>query len=1034
MKVLRSLFASAVVLSVLSYEGCQENPKKENADSKDTVYSGPKFNDHIRSTTARTPEEERQGFKLPEGFEVTLFASEPDIGKPINLAFDAKGRMWVTQSFEYPFPANPGKGKDRLTILEDSDNDGKADKFTHFDDTLNIPIGVMPLNDGALAYSIPNVYRYTDANGDGKPESQKKLLGPFEHKDTHGMVNNFSIGYDGWIHSCHGYTNFSHIAGADGDSIHMRSGNTFRFKRDGSRVEHTTNGRINPFGLAWDELGYLYSTDCHTSPLYQLIRGGDYSQWGKEEEMGFAPDMKPLENEATALAGIAYYADNLYPENYRKNFYIGDAVSCRVYRNSFVFRGSSPVGKREEDFVLSADPWFRPVDVKLGPDGALYIADFYNSIIGHYEVPLDHPKRDRIRGRIWRISYKGKVSDKIDWTTANIQKLLEGLNVENLAVRLTVADQIVERIGQPAVEPLKAFLAKSGISSREYIHALWALERLNAMSPELISASANNPDAMIRVHTMRALAEKGDSSEAIHSIAVKALSDPDPHVRRAGVELMSKYRTIETINQLIAVRKKTPDEDTHLIYTVRLTLRNLLRYNPLMREVAARKWSTEDGGVLATVMAGVMVPESGQFLFDYVKANAIPEADFAKDFMHITRFIPANKMTEVVTTAMSKSAGNVKTEYETFRALQDGIARKGGKENAQLANWGRKLAVTLVNKNLSLSVPKFNDPDTLAKFIDEAKYGLTLAGNYKVASLQPSVLKVFQDTASNIELRGEALSALLKIDLPNNLKYAGEAFNSPATPEMTKRYLLGVIGGFPTPPVFKMMAEIKNASPDIQQTIVMALAGSSEGRQLIFNKVRKGEILPRILIQPKIEERLMIGISSKQKQEFEKLTANLESINKEKQALILTRITDFNALNPKPDPTVGRGIFVKTCTPCHSIGGEGGAIGPNLDGVGKWGVTSLCEKILDPNRNISETFRNYTVKLKDGKVLSGLFRRDEGEISVFADVSGKEFSVPKKEIAEKTASKFTLMPDQFSTILTQQDFNSLIAYLLTVKN
>ncbi len=98
--------------------------------------------------------------------------------------------------------------------------------------------------------------------------------------------------------------------------------------------------------------------------MYQLIKGADYTQWGKEEQMGFAPDMKPLENEATALAGIAYYADAKYPVEYRRNFYIGDAVASRVYRNSFTFKGSSPVGKKEEDFVLSADPWFRPVDVK----------------------------------------------------------------------------------------------------------------------------------------------------------------------------------------------------------------------------------------------------------------------------------------------------------------------------------------------------------------------------------------------------------------------------------------------------------------------------------------------------------------------------------------------------------------------------------------------------------------------------------------------------------------------------------------------
>ncbi|MBC7849459.1 MAG: dehydrogenase, partial [Chitinophagaceae bacterium] len=281
------------IISLLFITACKT---KTNTDSHE--YAGDKFSANIRSTAARSPEEERLGFKLPEGFEISLFASEPQIGKPINFAFDAQGRMWVTQSFEYPFPSEPGKGTDKLTILEDTDHDGKADKFTVFSDTLNIPIGVLPVNDGAIVYSIPNIYKYTDSNGDGKVDNQKKLFGPFRINDTHGMINNLVRGYDGWIHSCHGYTNRDTIAGTDGEPISMISGNTFRFRTDGSRVEKTTDGRINPFGLVYDEKGYCYSTDCHTSPLYQLMRDADYTQWGKEEGMGFAPDMTSLSDEA----------------------------------------------------------------------------------------------------------------------------------------------------------------------------------------------------------------------------------------------------------------------------------------------------------------------------------------------------------------------------------------------------------------------------------------------------------------------------------------------------------------------------------------------------------------------------------------------------------------------------------------------------------------------------------------------------------------------------------------------------------------
>lgn len=152
--------------AMLCLPACQNNSGKTDQYSGDLKeYTGENFTVNVRTTEALTPQEERRGFKLPEGFEISLYASEPDIGKPINIAFDARGRMWVTQSFEYPFPSAPGKGKDKLTILEDTDNDGKADKFTTFSDTLNIPIGILPVNDGAVAYSIPNIYKYTDAFG-----------------------------------------------------------------------------------------------------------------------------------------------------------------------------------------------------------------------------------------------------------------------------------------------------------------------------------------------------------------------------------------------------------------------------------------------------------------------------------------------------------------------------------------------------------------------------------------------------------------------------------------------------------------------------------------------------------------------------------------------------------------------------------------------------------------------------------------------------------------------------------------------------
>lgn len=993
----------------------------------DDRFEGPKFREHIRSSPARTPEEQRTGFVLPEGFEIQLYASEPDIGKPINLTFDAKGRMWVTQSFEYPFAARTGEGKDRITILEDTDGDGTADVFTNFSDTLNIPIGVFPLLDGAVAYSIPAIYRFTDADLDGKPESVKPIIGPFQHRDTHGMVNNFFRGYDGWIHACHGFTNQSTVAGSDGDSIKMVSGNTFRFRPDGSRVEHMTHGRINPFGLAFDERGYLYSTDCHTSPLYQLIRGGDYMQWGKEEGMGFAPDMKPLEKEATALAGIAYYSDKHYPREYQSNFYIGDAVASRVYRNSFVFKGSTPVGKLEEEFVLSDDPWFRPVDVKLGPDGALYIADFYNSIIGHYEVPLDHPQRDRVRGRIWRVTYKGAAHERRDLTTASAKDLIAALAHDNLIVRFSAADQLVERLGPAASDEVLSLVEKKDVTGREYIHGLWVLHRLNTLSDDLIVRSASHNDPLIRLHTMRIMLESNLDASRHFSLVSKALADSDPHVRRAATELLVKFPGMVAVEHALAERHKVPAEDSHQLYTIRLVLRTLLRNEEVMSEVAGRDWERRDARALVDVMVGVPSEDAAEFLSRYIQESDWKGDRLVRQYEHLARFIPEGELSKVIAEAERRTSADVDRQYLAFKGVQQGIARRGGQESAELISWGEQLAGALLQK-----YPAGKSGDSKEGLAIQ-RFAVETAGKYKMKDLESRILTFVDDDVKDIDVRLSALRSLLTLDAGKHADEARKMLEGPTSPQLKNR-ATAVLADFPGPSTYAVLADVKDAAPDLQSAVAIALASTPEGREILLAKVNTGDILPRTLLQPRVKERLFQDISPDQAEAFEAITSKLEPASKERQVLIDTRVLAFNTAAPQTPVAPGKELFKQNCAACHSIGGEGGAIGPQLDGVGKWGARALAEKIIDPNRNVSEAFRVYTINTKDGRVLSGLYRRGEGEVIIFADIAGKEFSVAKENIAGKKASTYTLMPDHFGEILTQDDFNALLKYLLSLQS
>lgn len=386
------------------------------------------FGQTIRDSKHLTPAQEASGFHLPKGFEVDLIASEPTIAKPLNLAFDSAGKLWVTQSVQYPFPAPLNEpGQDSIMVLTDTDRDGTFETAKQFADGLNIPIGILPYRDGVICFSIPNIYWLRDTDNDGVCDQREVILGPFDTtRDTHGMINSLRWGNDGWIYACHGFNNQSKIAGKDGHVVEMNSGNTFRFKPDGSRAELYTQGQVNPFGMTYDKWGDLYSADCHSKPISQLLRGGCYPSFGRPDiGLGFIPSMMEHLHGSTAIAGLAYMDGSSFPEEFNENFLSGNVMTCRINRNRLEYTGATARAVEMPDLLTSDDPWFRPVDLQLGPDGALYIADFYNKIIGHYEVPLTHPDRDRTSGRIWRVRWKG------DSPNSNTQ--VENLNSLRLA-------------------------------------------------------------------------------------------------------------------------------------------------------------------------------------------------------------------------------------------------------------------------------------------------------------------------------------------------------------------------------------------------------------------------------------------------------------------------------------------------------------------------------------------------------------------------------------------------------------------------
>ncbi|MCE6988237.1 PVC-type heme-binding CxxCH protein [Dyadobacter sp. CY323] len=1034
------LFLYAQSCSAPKNKGGKSVAVTANETSKD-IYA-----EHIRTSTFKTPEEEKQLFVLPPGFEVTLFASEPDITKPINMEFDDRGRLWVTQSSEYPVAAGNSDGKDRITILEDKNGDGKAETFTHFDDNLNIPIGIMPVSDGAIAYSIPNLYYFKDDNQDGKADSRKILVGGFGARDTHGMVNNLMRGYDGWLHVCHGFSNTSNIAGTDGDSVKMTSGNTFRMKLDGSHVEQTTFGRVNPFGYAYDERGYLYSVDCHTKPITQLIFGGDYPHFGKKAPagLGFAPEMMSYELGSTALAGLVYYTGTQFPEQYRNNFYTGDVVTCRIDRTTISYKGSTPVSQKQEPLLVSKDPWFRPVDVKLGPDGSIYIADFYNKIIGHYEVALNHPGRDRLSGRIWKVTYKGDQSRKViavtDWSKATLDQLIAGLSHPQINTRLKVADRIVDSWKEKAIDPIKTMLNGTETAQTPYVHALWVLHRLNALDDAILDKVLKESDPVVQVHALRVLLERKSLSPEHFQIVSNALANNDPFVRRTAAEVLSHFPKAENLPLLIELYEKTDPEDSHLRYTALLGVRNNLRDASVMWKVPGMNWSDGQLALLTKAMLDVQSPAAASFVLDFTLTHELPSADLVKNLEYIGRHVSPYQLDKAIDLIQVKFAENPETQLSLYKTIRAGVKQSGVEPGQKLVSWGTSLSTTFLSRiSEAQQVAQPSSPITkrfAEKPLSSTDAGfvmaIDIAGDFKIKSLEPKLREILKMNGLDYRVRSGAANALMSIDPKSNVQFLSDAFNNPAeSPQLREKLAMSMEQAI-SPTIFEILKkQLAGGARNLQVAIATVLANSQEGISYLLNAFKDEEVNADVANEIAVQERFAQHANVEQQTQMEKFLAAGSDERAERQKLIDFRIAAFKPSGGLTDS--GKIVFIQNCSACHQIQGSGGLVGPQLDGIGNWGHKALTQKILDPNRNITEAFRTYNITLKNDRTLTGLYRRTEGEAMVFADLSGQEFSVAKNEMKEYRASKYTLMPDQFRHIIPEKDFYALLDYLLGIK-
>jgi len=1014
----RSLLAASLVLSLLATAIADEPfiPRRQSQPP------GP----------PKSPQEAIAAMEVPEGFSVELVAAEPDLVNPVAMTIDEKGRYWVCESLEYP-RREPGPGRDRVKVLEDTDGDGAVDKSWVYADGLNIPSGIAVGHGGVWVANAPDILFLQDTDGDGKADKREVVVTGFGRDDTHELPNSLTWGPDGWLYGLNGVFNPC-VVEQDGRRYEFTCA-VFRIHPVTRRFELFCEGTSNPWGIAFDPEGSMFISACVIDHFWHLTETGYYLRQGGP----YPPHTWVLgsivkhTHQMAAYCGLHYCDSDAFPSEWRNVFLMGNIHGGCLNADVVERSGSTYVGKPRQDFLTANDVWFMPIEQMTGPDGSLYVLDWYDRYHCYQDANHDPAGIDRLHGRLYRVRYKNTphLPKDFDLAKETDDQLVERLDAGNDFLRATARLLLTERLlakadgkSLPGRREKKELadglwdIVQTSQSKTARMNALWTLVGGDALEGFMLTALLDSKDDSLRAWGVRAAGQIAASrgietgaqppvlgsnpkpvfgTEKIADRLVALAADPSPDVRlqvaiavsKLGIDSgFTQYRDPhDARSDILFTVLKNAGDDPLVPGIVWQGLKPILRHDPSRFLTSVAALGDERPGSLSAVL-----PITAEVLL----------ASEAPDVQAIARLV----------TLLGDDSD---TTWQVLRSVTEKVAT--GEIDDVLAADVRTAFADIMKEAIE------NDASAIH---DEAIWLATALGDRKLAPLTAAFV-THRDADPNDRLA--AAAALLAGDESAAAEVISKQLADPKSgPPEFRGGLLAALGRAESPAVAdSVLAAYPGLEPELQPRAIELLAQRPAWGEKLVAAVEAGKVSKDAVNVNQV--RALVG--SDDESLAKRATAVWGSVREGRspeREQVIAEVRERLEKTPA-DPAAGQAVFTKVCGQCHKIYGQGEEVGPDITRNGRNDYAQLLSNVLDPSLVIGAGYQAHTVVTTDGRVLAGLVVEDTPGRLVLKLQGGKTEAIPRDEVEEDTVSPVSLMPEGLERQLTPQELADLFAFL-----